>query len=127
MYPKTLGASSSIRLFIINIHPTALTFGYRHSSPTLCPQPLTLGQLLSTLDAMEPVPAESPIDDLLERLGTHLVWRIGKTESGEALVVRLGLAHATANFASLPRLHNASDEDIEALVKAGQVRVEWVE
>lgn len=76
---------------------------------------------------MEPVPAESPIDDLLERLGTHLVWRIGKTESGEALVVRLGLAHATANFANLPRLHNASDEDIEALVKAGQVRVEWVE
>ncbi len=66
------------------------------------------------------------MEDLLERLGNYLVWRIGKAEGEEVLVVRVGLASATPEFSQLSRLRNVSDEEIEQLAKAGQVRVEWV-
>ncbi|AEB12343.1 DUF3248 domain-containing protein [Marinithermus hydrothermalis] len=65
--------------------------------------------------------------DALTELGRHLVWRIGKSEDEEVLVVRVGLASATPRFAQLPRLRNVSEAEIEALVKAGKVKVEWVE
>lgn len=68
------------------------------------------------------------MDDLLERLGNHLVWRIGKAEGEgeEMLVVRVGLASAAPEFAHLTRLRNATDEEIEQLAQSGQLRVEWV-
>lgn len=66
------------------------------------------------------------MDDLLERLGNHLVWRIGKAEGEEVLVVRVGLASATPEFAHLTRLRNLTDEEIEQLAQSGQLRVEWV-
>ncbi len=71
-------------------------------------------------------PMEISEEALLE-LGRHLVWRIGKDERGEVLVVRVGLASRTPKFAQLPRLAPASDAEIEAFVKAGKVKVEWVE
>jgi hypothetical protein len=66
------------------------------------------------------------MDDLLERLGNYLVWRIGKAEGEEVLVVRVGLASATPEFGQLARLRNVSDEEIEQLAQAGQLRIEWV-
>jgi hypothetical protein len=66
------------------------------------------------------------MNDLLERLGNHLVWRIGKAEGEEVLVVRVGLATATPEFSNLSRLRNVTDEEIEQLSKAGKLRVEWV-
>ncbi|WP_027875941.1 DUF3248 domain-containing protein [Meiothermus cerbereus] len=66
------------------------------------------------------------MDDLLERLGNYLVWRIGKAEGEEVLVVRVGLASATPEFGHLARLRNVSDEEIEQLAQAGQLRIEWV-
>lgn len=66
------------------------------------------------------------MEDLLERLGNHLVWRIGKAEGEEVLIVRVGLASAAGEFGHLSRLHNVSDEEIEQLSKEGHVRVEWV-
>lgn len=66
-------------------------------------------------------------EDLLDRLGNQLVWRIGKPESEEVLVVRVGLASAAGHFSHLPKLRNATDAEAEALAKAGQVRVEWVD
>ncbi len=66
------------------------------------------------------------MEDLLERLGNYLVWRIGKAEGEEVLVVRVGLASATPEFSQLSRLRNVSDEEIEQLAKAGQLRVEWI-
>jgi len=65
--------------------------------------------------------------DRLEELGSYLVWRIGKDEREEVLVVRVGYASRTEKFAQLPRLAPASDAEIEAFKKAGKVRVEWVE
>ncbi|ADD28971.1 MULTISPECIES: DUF3248 domain-containing protein [Meiothermus] len=66
------------------------------------------------------------MDDLLERLGNHLVWRIGKAEAEEVLVVRVGLASAAPEFSHLARLRNVTDEEIEQLAQSGQLRVEWV-
>lgn len=66
------------------------------------------------------------MDDLLERLGNYLVWRIGKAEGEEVLVVRVGLASATPEFGQLARLRNVSDEEIGQLAQAGQLRIEWV-
>jgi hypothetical protein len=65
--------------------------------------------------------------DLLETLGQHLVWRIGRAEEEEILVVRVGLASATPRFKELPRLVNIPDAEIERLAREGRVRVEWVE
>jgi hypothetical protein len=39
----------------------------------------------------------------------------------------MGLASSTPHFANYPRLYNASDEEVEKMVKAGQVRLEWVD
>jgi len=65
--------------------------------------------------------------DLLEALGQHLVWRMGRAEEEEVLVVRVGLASATPRFKELPRLVNIPDAEIERLAREGRVRVEWVE
>ncbi|WP_038046051.1 DUF3248 domain-containing protein [Thermus caliditerrae] len=65
--------------------------------------------------------------DLLEALGQHLVWRMGRAEEEEVLVVRVGLASATPRFRELPRLVNVPDAEMVRLVKEGRVRVEWVE
>lgn len=63
----------------------------------------------------------------MEALGQHLVWRIGRAEEEEVLVVRVGLASATPRFRELPRLLNVPDAEMARLVKEGRVRVEWVE
>jgi hypothetical protein len=65
--------------------------------------------------------------DLLEALGQHLVWRIGRAEEEEMLVVRVGLASATPRFRELPRLLNIPDLEVARLAQEGRVRVEWVE
>jgi len=63
----------------------------------------------------------------LEALGQHLVWRIGRAEEEEMLVVRVGLASATPRFRELPRLLNSPDLEVARLAQEGRVRVEWVE
>jgi len=70
------------------------------------------------------------VEDLTARLlelGEYLVWYIGKSESDETLVVRVGTASKTPKFAELPRLSSVSETEAEALLKAGKLRVEWVE
>lgn len=63
----------------------------------------------------------------MEALGQHLVWRIGRAEEEEVLVVRVGLASATPRFRELPRLVNIPDAEISRLAQEGRIRVEWVE
>ena len=65
--------------------------------------------------------------DLLERVGQHLVWRMGRAEDEDVLVVRVGLASATPRFRELPRLLNLPEAEMRRLVQEGRVRVEWVE
>ncbi len=67
------------------------------------------------------------MEELLERLGQNLVWRIGRPPEEEVLVVRVGLASATPRFKDLPPLTNPSEEELLRLYRAGRIRVEWVE
>ena len=65
--------------------------------------------------------------DLLDKLGQHQVWRMGRAEDEDVLVVRVGLASATPRFRELPRLLNLPEAEMRRLVQEGRVRVEWVE
>jgi len=64
--------------------------------------------------------------DAFDALSGQLVWRIGQRDDDGPLIVRVGLASSTTRFADLPRLRNVSDQDLEAALQAGNVRVEWV-
>ncbi|CAM3606872.1 DUF3248 domain-containing protein [Deinococcus frigens] len=63
----------------------------------------------------------------LEALGGQLVWRIGKDEVSDDVIVRLGYASATPRFAHLPRLRSASDADLLLAMEGGHVVIEWVD
>lgn len=63
----------------------------------------------------------------LEALGSHLVWRIGKEELSDSVIVRLGYASATPRFAHLPRLRSAGDAELTEALSAGRIVIEWVD
>ncbi len=68
-----------------------------------------------------------PWSEQLEHLGGSLVWRMGKAEGQEGVVVRLGYAGATPRFAHLPKLRSASDTELQEALLQGTVTVEWVD
>ncbi|MDV6374633.1 DUF3248 domain-containing protein [Deinococcus arenicola] len=91
-------------------------------------------------DALPPDPNAAPVDPLseaqlppgvlpqeLEALGGQLVWRIGKDEVSDDVIVRLGYASSTPRFAHLPRLRSASDADLLLAIDGGRVVIEWVD
>ncbi len=61
-----------------------------------------------------------------EQLAGSLVWRVGRLSDGAPLTVRVGLASSVPLFNELPKLHNASEEDIQEAMNAEDIRVEWV-
>ncbi|WP_102125864.1 DUF3248 domain-containing protein [Deinococcus planocerae] len=63
----------------------------------------------------------------LETLGAQLVWRVGKDELSDDVVVRLGYASATPRFAHLPRLRSVADTELQAAVAENRVVIEWVD
>lgn len=67
------------------------------------------------------------ITQQLESLGGQLVWRIGKDEVSDAVIVRLGFASATPRFSHLPRLRSAGDTELQEALEAGRVVIEWVD
>jgi hypothetical protein len=58
-------------------------------------------------------------------LASQLVWRVGRLDDGP-LTVRLGFATSAALFANLPKLRGATDQEVEAALRTGELRVEWV-
>ena len=62
----------------------------------------------------------------LEALASQLVWRIGRTSDDGPVVVRVGFATSAGLFSDLPRLKNATDQELGDAAKEGNVRVEWV-
>ena len=72
------------------------------------------------------------LDDLglepegFDELAGALLWRIGRGADDGPVTVRVGYATSAAAFAELPRLRNASEEELAAAVDAGELRVEWV-
>lgn len=82
----------------------------------------------STLDLEPETLIEPPIPkDQLEGLGNHLVWKMGKDEITERVVVRVGYASATGSFRDLPKLRSANDAEIAEAAKNGELVVEWIE
>ncbi|GGS35189.1 hypothetical protein GCM10008961_28690 [Deinococcus knuensis] len=63
----------------------------------------------------------------LEALGGQLVWRIGKDEASDDVIVRLGFASATPRFAHLSRLRSAGDAELQAALAENRVVIEWVD
>lgn len=64
--------------------------------------------------------------ETLESLASQLVWRIGRVSDDGPVTVRVGLASSAWLFADLPRLRTSSDTEIEAAVREGDLRVEWI-
>ncbi len=77
--------------------------------------------------SMTQLPLPTGLTQQLEALGGQLVWRIGKDELSDAVVVRLGFASATPRFSHLPRLRSANDAELQTAVEAGQIVIEWVD
>ncbi len=63
----------------------------------------------------------------LEGLGNQLVWKMGRDEITERIVVRVGYASATGSFRDLPKLRGATDTEIADAAKSGELIVEWIE
>jgi hypothetical protein len=64
---------------------------------------------------------------VLEGLSNQLVWKIGKEEVSERVVVRVGYASATGSFRELPKLRGATDAEVAEAAKVGDLVVEWIE
>lgn len=62
----------------------------------------------------------------LEELASNLLWRIGRLTDDGPVTVRVGLASSAEAFQGLQRLRSAGDAEIEAAVREGNLRVEWV-
>jgi hypothetical protein len=63
----------------------------------------------------------------LEALGNQLVWKIGKDELSDRVIVRVGYANATQSFRELPKLRGATDTEIAEAAKQNELIVEWIE
>lgn len=63
----------------------------------------------------------------LEQLAGHLVWKIGKEEDSEHIVVRVGLASSAPRFAERSRLRAASDAEIQLALHNHDYLVQWVD
>lgn len=72
-------------------------------------------------------PGAGALMEQLEQLGGHLVWRVGKHEASDDVVVRLGYASSTPRFAHLPRLRSASDTELQEALERGAIMIEWVD
>ncbi len=68
----------------------------------------------------------SRLDELLDQLANNLVWKLGKYEGSERVVIRLGYASSTPNFTDQERLKNVGNAELEAALKNRDFDVEWV-
>lgn len=64
--------------------------------------------------------------EALEDLAGALLWRIGRGADDGPVTVRVGFATSAPLFAELPRLRNATEEELAAAIDADELRVEWV-
>lgn len=64
--------------------------------------------------------------DALADLAGSLVWRIGRLSDETPVTVRIGSAQGLQQFGDLPRLRNATDQELEEALEDGSLRVEWV-
>ena len=93
------------------------------------PEPSDAEPMFDSLTGQVLVQPETPLVNLavLEGLSNQLVWKIGKEEGSERVVVRVGYASATGSFRELPKLRGATDTEVADAAKLGELVVEWIE
>jgi Protein of unknown function (DUF3248) len=89
------------------------------------PEPLPTEAFEFEMDGMTLAPKVAAV--VLEGLSNQLVWKIGKEEGSERVVVRVGYASATPSFRELPRLRSATDVEMAEAARNGDLVVEWIE
>ena len=99
--------------------PADLVAGAADSGPELASGP--------ELEPESAGPAPRLTAQQLDALGQHLVWRMGRDDLTDEVVVRVGYASAAGQFAALSRLRNVPDAELEQALISGQLRLEWVE
>src|SRR5690554_6023230 len=52
-------------------------------------------------------------EDAFEQLASSLDWRMGRLREDSPVTVRVGMTQSAALFDELPRLHNATDQELE--------------
>jgi len=72
-------------------------------------------------------PLELQLENQLEQLASHLVWKMGRDEDTDEVVVRVGFASSTPSFAAKGRLRAVSDEELQEALSSQHVRVQWME
>jgi len=70
---------------------------------------------------------ELQLENQLEQLASHLVWKMGRDEETDEVVVRVGFASSTPSFAARGRLKAVSDEELQEALSTQHVRVQWME
>ncbi len=71
--------------------------------------------------------SESAADEeAFSQLASSLVWRMGRLGDDSPVTVRVGMTQSIALFDELPRLRNATDQELEQAITDGELRVEWV-
>jgi hypothetical protein len=93
------------------------------------PEPSNAEPMFDSLTGQAIVQPVAPQINLavLEGLSNQLVWKIGKEEGSERVVVRVGYASATGSFRELPKLRGATDTEVADAAKLGELVVEWIE
>ncbi len=87
----------------------------------------TLENVNDLFDQTPIIPESRVLREQLETLGNQLVWKIGKDELTERIIVRVAYANATQSFRDLPKLRSATDAEIAAAAKDNLLVVEWIE
>jgi hypothetical protein len=87
------------------------------------PAPTTSSEHPESSETSQP----SELEQALETLAGHLVWKMGKEDDSDELVIRVGFASSTPLFAHHPRLHSLSDAEVQAAIQNQHYRVEWME
>ena len=73
------------------------------------------------------VQLDNQLDNQLEQLASHLVWKMGRDEETDEVVVRVGFASSTPSFAAKGRLRAVSDDELHEALASQHVRVQWME
>ena len=73
------------------------------------------------------VPDIGALSASIEALSSNLVWKMGKEEGTEKVIVRMGYATNTSSFKELPKLRGATDTEIADAAKKGELTVEWID
>jgi hypothetical protein len=111
---------------IPNLEPDQVSADFEPDRVDVVPSDEPMFDSLTGQAIVQPVAPQINLA-VLEGLSNQLVWKIGKEEGSERVVVRVGYASATGSFRELPKLRGATDTEVADAAKLGELVVEWIE